>query len=361
MVKVKAGRFPDSFIGRLAHCKVVALNDPMILVTGATGRVGGNIVRMLRQAGTDVRCLVRMGSEYFWLNDTGASYFFGDLREPLSLKRALEGCEYVIHVAGMSLESSENHHSVTTLQGSINLFEAAVTAEVKHLVMVSCAGAGSEAPIAAFDCLAQAEEALQRSSISHSILRPGPFLDDLAAVVRDAQRGKKARFWADTQSSIRPVTTRDAAIYAIACLDHPVAVSQVVPLQAMKEWSTLEILELMCQEAGISIDAIEVASGRMPARVQSLLFGRRWDNFIQEFRERLSGNLNLDTTAWIEAVGVPLQEMTEAIASVVAEAHPSEDPIARDERVVHRQFQATVYEPGTILESELPDGPLRMI
>ena len=49
----------------------------MILVTGATGRLGGQIVRLLRAAKMDVRALVRAGSEYFWLNDTGCTYFFG--------------------------------------------------------------------------------------------------------------------------------------------------------------------------------------------------------------------------------------------------------------------------------------------
>ena len=333
----------------------------MILVTGATGRVGGNIVRMLRQAGNEVRCLVRMGSEYFWLNDTGATYFFGDLREPTSLKRAVSGCDYVIHVAGMSMESSDNHHSVTTLEGSENLFEAAKAGGVKHVVMVSCAGAGSDAPVAAFDCLARAEQALMNSGLSYAILRPGPFLDDLAKVARDAKNGKMVRFWASMDASIRPVTTKDAAIYAIGLLDHPLANRQIVPIQAREEIGIQSLLKRLCTEFEVDVDDIDVASGWTAARLQSLLLGRRWENYIREFRERFSGNLNLDTSAWTEALGIPLQNFEEAIASVVSEAHPSEDPTARDERVVHRQFQATVYEPGTIKEADLPQGPLRLI
>lgn len=333
----------------------------MILVTGATGRVGGNIVRMLRQAGNDVRCLVRMGSEYFWLNDTGATYFFGDLREPTSLKRAVEGCDYVIHVAGMAMESSDNHHAVTTLEGSENLFQAAKAGGVKHVVMVSCAGAGSDAPVAAFDCLARAEQSLRDSGLSHAILRPGPFLDDLAKVARDLKNGKSGKFWASLDGSIRPVTTKDAAIYAIALLDHPLGKGQIVPIQGAREWGVGELLGRLCGEFGVSVEDLQSASGWGAARVQSLILGRRWENYIRELRERFSGNLNLDTSAWVEAVGIPLQDIDTAVAAVVAEAHPSEDPTARDERVVHRQFQATVYEPGTIKEADLPQGPLRLI
>ncbi|MEC7241429.1 MAG: NAD(P)H-binding protein [Myxococcota bacterium] len=333
----------------------------MILVTGATGRVGGNIVRMLRQAGNEVRCLVRMGSEYFWLNDTGATYFFGDLREPTSLKRAVSGCTYIIHVAGMSMESSDNHHAVTTLEGSENLFLAAKAEGVQHVVMVSCAGAGSDAPIAAFDCLARAEQSLRDSGLSHAILRPGPFLDDLAKVVRTVKNGKNIRFWASLDGRVRPVTTRDAAIYAIALLDHPLTVGQIVPIQGATEIRVGDVLERLCGEFEVSFESLRVTPGRAAARMQSLLLGRRWDNHIQELRERFSGNLNLNTEAWVEAVGIPLQDLETAIATVVAESHPSEDPTARDERVVHRQFQATVYEPGTIKETDLPQGPLRLI
>ena len=54
----------------------------VILVTGATGRLGSRIVRLLRRARLPVRALVRSGSYYYRLNDTGCGYFFGDLRNP---------------------------------------------------------------------------------------------------------------------------------------------------------------------------------------------------------------------------------------------------------------------------------------
>ena len=49
------------------------------------------------------------------------------------------------------------------------------------------------------------------------------------------------------------------------------------------------------------------------------------------------------------------QALDEALAAWV----PGQDPEDRNEKVVHRQFQATVYSPGEVLWEDLPDGPLR--
>ncbi len=333
----------------------------MILVTGATAKVGGNVVRMLRQAGAEVRCLVRMGSEYFWLNDTGAQYFFGDLRDPTSLRRAVKGCEFVVHVAGIGLEGTDNHHESTTLQGTKNLIEMALLENVEHLVMVSCIGAGTDQPVAAFDCLRKAEEDLESSGLSYTILRPGPYLDQLATMVRPNASSKKGVMWARGDRPIRPVTARDAAIVAIACLDHPQTRNQTVPLTGSYEATPLELVaEIAAELQGEGVE-LERRGSWLSRRMKSLALGRRWDNRIAEQRALLDGEIGFDTSDWVAAIGIPLQTREEAIQAVSSEEHPSEDPQARDNRVVHRQFQATVYEPGEIGVDELPDGPLKLV
>ena len=333
----------------------------MILVTGGTAKVGGNVVRMLRQAGAEVRCLVRMGSEYFWLNDTGAQYFFGDLRDPTSLRRAVMGCRYVVHVAGVGLEGTENHHESTTLQGTKNLIEMARAEGVERVVMVSCIGAGTDAPVAAFDCLRKAEQELEASGLAYTILRPGPYLDELATIVRGQTGGRGGVLWARGDRAIRPVTTRDAAIVAIACLDHPQAQNQTVPLTGSYEATPNELIDEIAAQIDVESKDVERRGGWLSRRLKSLALGRRWDNRIAEQRALLDGEICFDTSDWIAAIGIPLQTRQEAIQTVASEEHPSEDPQARDSRVVHRQFQATVYEPGEIGVDELPDGPLKMV
>ena len=71
----------------------------MFLIVGATGELGGRIVRLLRADGHDVRCLVRAGSDDVGLREVGATVVRGDLTDPPSLRVACEGVDTVIATA----------------------------------------------------------------------------------------------------------------------------------------------------------------------------------------------------------------------------------------------------------------------
>jgi len=71
----------------------------MILVVGSTGLVGGMIIRRLLEQRTDVRILVRPGSDYQPLVEAGAQPVEGDLKNPASLAAACAGVETVITTA----------------------------------------------------------------------------------------------------------------------------------------------------------------------------------------------------------------------------------------------------------------------
>ena len=69
------------------------------LVTGATGFVGSAIVRCLLDDGHDVRVLVRPSSDLRNLENISVDVVHGDLTDPLSVKKAIDGCEVLFHVA----------------------------------------------------------------------------------------------------------------------------------------------------------------------------------------------------------------------------------------------------------------------
>src|SRR5689334_8387552 len=69
------------------------------LVTGATGFVGGAVVRALVRAGVDVRVLARSQSDTQNLSGLSVERVEGDLLNPASLRTALAGCQQLYHVA----------------------------------------------------------------------------------------------------------------------------------------------------------------------------------------------------------------------------------------------------------------------
>jgi len=71
-------------------------------MTGATGFIGGNLVRALLDRGHAVKCLVRNGSNRKNIEGLDVEVVTGDLRDDgLELRKAFEGFEALFHVAAV--------------------------------------------------------------------------------------------------------------------------------------------------------------------------------------------------------------------------------------------------------------------
>jgi uncharacterized protein YbjT (DUF2867 family) len=330
----------------------------MILVTGGTGRLGNQIVRVLRSVGLDVRCLVRKGSEYFWLNDTGAQYFFGDLRDPESLSRALRDVKYLIAAAGVRVEQTDNHHKNVTADGNIALFDAAKARKIEHVVFVSCAGAGEPGDVPALTAKRAAEDHLVASGLSHTILRPGLFAANFADLARRAEANGNIFLPGRPTAKVSPLHGRDLALMCMASLDLPSVRNHIVEVGGPDALTVADAWKTMAEVANVPADHWSVP----PAGLRALAtlarpLGRRWANHLRALDVWFSRDSAVDGAALAERFGIPLTSFRDAAAAAWADRHPSEDPLAREEKVVHRQFVATVYEPGTVKLDELPEGP----
>src|SRR3712207_3953630 len=73
-----------------------------ILVTGGNGFIGSVVVRELIRAKYDVRCLIRETSKTDRIEGMKYERATGDIRDAASIAKAIEGCEGVIHLAGLS-------------------------------------------------------------------------------------------------------------------------------------------------------------------------------------------------------------------------------------------------------------------
>ncbi|MBC9820435.1 SDR family oxidoreductase [Terrabacter sp. MAHUQ-38] len=113
----------------------------MFLVVGATGELGGRVVRLLRADGHDVRCLVRAGSDDAALREVGASVVRGDLTDPPSLRAACEGVETVVATAAAIARILAGARTPTIREtderGMLALVDAAEDAGVQRFVYLS--------------------------------------------------------------------------------------------------------------------------------------------------------------------------------------------------------------------------------
>ncbi len=108
-----------------------------VVVTGATGHVGANLVRALSDAGRQVRALVR--KDLRPLEGLEVEQREADVLDKASLLAAFEGADVVFHLAGLIsiLESDEKLLNQTNVGGTRNVVEACLECKVKRLVYTS--------------------------------------------------------------------------------------------------------------------------------------------------------------------------------------------------------------------------------
>lgn len=141
-----AGSTPVDSLGNLGK-KVLALKK--ILVTGADGFIGSHLTELLLQLGYDVRPMVLYNSfnSWGWLDELPADarssldVFLGDIRDPNGVRKAMQGCDAVLHLAAL-IAIPYSYHSPdtyidTNIKGTLNVLQAARDLGVQRVVHTS--------------------------------------------------------------------------------------------------------------------------------------------------------------------------------------------------------------------------------
>jgi len=145
----------------------------MILVTGGTGFVGPKVVHALRAAEKPVRCLVRKASGAETLGAWGCELAEGDMTDAESLRRAVEGCDAVVHLVAIRQGREEQFRRVME-QGTRDLVAAAAEAGVGRFVLMSALGTSEETKdlVPYYHAKWEQEQTVESSSLEHVIFRP---------------------------------------------------------------------------------------------------------------------------------------------------------------------------------------------
>lgn len=113
-----------------------------VAITGPTGDIGRSLLRALERS-RDVGRILTMGRRPFDPASEGlrkTDYFQGDVLDPAAVQRLVDGADVVVHLAFLIMGDGEDSRRVN-LEGSRNVFEAAVAASAQRLIYTSSVAA----------------------------------------------------------------------------------------------------------------------------------------------------------------------------------------------------------------------------
>jgi uncharacterized protein YbjT (DUF2867 family) len=224
----------------------------MILVTGATGNNGREIVSLLSRTGVPCRALVRTKENQGALTGLpGVELAYGDFAEPDSLAAALDGIDKALLISSADPRLPE-------LQG--NFVRAAKRAGVRHVVKFSGAWSMGGADLREWSFArwhAEAEKILEDSGLAFTHLQPNQFMQVYLRF--QPTIAAQGRFFAACRDSrVSPVDMRDIAAVAVAVLTGAGHEGQAYVLTGPESLTYAEIAEKLSAALGTKITYVDV-------------------------------------------------------------------------------------------------------
>jgi len=226
----------------------------MILVAGATGVLGSEIVRRLRTEGRPVRALVRRTSapdKVSRLEEMGVETVRGDLKDRASLDVAARGVDVVISTVTTILTSQPgDSFAETDDAGSKSLIDAAKAAGARQFLFVSFdTSRVPDSPLTA--AKRDVEDHLKRSGLTYTILQPGLFMESWLGpfLFADPVSGT-AKVYGPGRDGIRYVAVADVAEVAVRALSAPAARNATIPFGGPEAISQRDAVRLFEEEYG---------------------------------------------------------------------------------------------------------------
>ncbi|WP_174613810.1 SDR family oxidoreductase [Virgibacillus ihumii] len=142
----------------------------MILVTGATGKIGRLVVQHLLNKGVPVRVFVRNERAFDDVENPSLELAIGTFEDTKSIEKAVEGVDRIFLVARDNPEQVSQHD---------NVIKVAEQCGVNHIVKLSAFGASRNSPIALMRWHAETEKQLRNSKLNWTFLRPHLYMQNL--------------------------------------------------------------------------------------------------------------------------------------------------------------------------------------
>lgn len=216
-----------------------------MLVVGATGTLGRQIVRRALDEGYDVRCIVRpRQNPADFLRDWGATTVQADLTDPASLPAALVGIHTVVDCATARPEESTEK---VDWEGKVALIQAAQAVGVQRFLFFSIHAADRHPEVPLMQVKAATEKYLAASGLDYTVFRLCGFMQALIGNYAVPILEEKTVWGTTDVTRTAYLDTQDVARMALASLRSDATVGRTLTLAGPRAWTVAEVITL-CEE-----------------------------------------------------------------------------------------------------------------
>lgn len=220
-----------------------------VLVTGATGFVGRNIVRELLLRGYRPVCLVRddrkLREQHPGVDPDRMTPIIGSLRDQKSLQHAADLSQAVIHLVGIIIERRLQRRTFQRIhvRGTMNVVNAAKRAGIRRFVHMSALGTRPDAVAEYHQTKWIAEQYVRDSGLDWTIFRPSLIHGPDGEFMRLMKRFNckllppVIPYFGTGDAKLQPVYVKDVAKCFVAALGNIDAIGQVLPLGGPRVYS----------------------------------------------------------------------------------------------------------------------------
>ena len=288
----------------------------MILITGATGKNGVEILQRLSGRGEPIRAMVRKQRGVAnGAPNCGLEFVVADFDDTASLRKALDGVQRAFLVTNSSEQVEERQ---------LRFIALARESGVKHIVYLSQLHASSASPLRFLRYHAAVEDALRKSGMSYTNLRPNLYMQGLLMIGKSI--ATEGRFFAPAgEARVSVVDVRDIAAVAVAALTQTRHEGKTYDLTGPEALTHLQMAEQLSQALNRPITFVDLPEKAFRDALRGFPMPN-WqaDGLIEDYAHYRRG----------EAAGI-----TSAVKEVTGEAPRSFREFARDHQAAFLQTE----------------------
>ncbi len=272
------------------------MDTPTVLVTGATGTVGSDLVSALRARGAAVRAMIRDPGRPV----PGVENVVADLRDPASVTAALNGVDAAFLNSPSAPDAAE-------LQ--IRFADLARDADVHRLVLLSQYAARADSPVRFLRWHAEVETHVARLGLDHTVLRPNLYLQALLGSAATIAQGFLAAPIGG--AAVSALDTRDIADAAAAVLTSTGHSGRTYTLTGPRAVTHDQIAQALSYATGQDITFRDAPTDQFTAALTGVLPPWQLDGLIEDYAHYARGEAADVHTSVTDLTGQPARDLTD--------------------------------------------------